>query len=61
MGDVGIPREIRHARSWHGHGLESTLSIAEWAPNIVRVLTLRHCYNLVEESQLFLKPPFGRT
>lgn len=37
------------------HGSESKLSMAIWGANKVMIETLRHGYNMVEESQLFRK------
>lgn len=46
--------------NWNRHGLESILSMTEPAINVIMVVTFRHCYNIVEESQLFRKS-FKRT
>lgn len=37
------------------HGSESKLSMAIWGANKVMIETLRHGYNMVEQSQLFRK------
>lgn len=34
-------------------GSESTLSMAEQAPNVIRAINLRHGYDVAEELQLF--------
>lgn len=48
--DVEIPRRNQHDRLTLS-GL--TLSMVEWAPNVLRVATLRHGYNMIEETQSF--------